>query len=279
MLAKSLDELYFSQSALVAYQNCPLKFRRRYLDGLFWPADWGGNEEQKKAVEQGRLFHLLAQRYYSRGEVPNQELLSNELAIWFERLQKFRPYYENGNFYPEHEIRINASQIKLVAKYDLLYVTVDGRAVIYDWKTTVSKKQDGQERQISRRSNSYWLHHFQTIVYRYVLCKAGGVYSPKGVFKPEEISMIYWNPEDPHWVEPIGYSQSQFVKDENLILKTIGEIKNLDYDAFLATGDQKQCERCEYRPICHGKRAVHVELEEEDTDFDLSWEAIDEIQI
>ncbi|AZR73329.1 hypothetical protein BBF96_08000 [Anoxybacter fermentans] len=268
MLAKNLDDLYFSQSALISYQTCPLKFRRRYLDGLFWPADWGGDKNQKEVIEQGRLFHLLAQRYYFLGEVPqSKELLSQQLAFWFEELKKFRPYHDNGKFLPEHEIRMNDNGIKLVAKYDLLYITSDGRVVIYDWKTNNS-----------RPLTNYYRNHLQTITYRYVLAKAGRVYSPTGIFRPEDISVIYWNPRYPNYVEPIGYSQKQFVKDELFLIKLISEIKSLDYDQFIATGDQKRCIYCEYRPICHGKRAIHVEIEEEDMDFDLDWESIEEIQ-
>ena len=39
-MVRKLDELYFSQLALRYYEKCPLKFHRRYLDGLYWPGDW-----------------------------------------------------------------------------------------------------------------------------------------------------------------------------------------------------------------------------------------------
>lgn len=263
MLAKNLDDLYFSQSALIAYQNCPLKFRRRYLDGLFWPLDWGGNIEQKDAVEQGRLFHLLAERYYLHGEKP----ATAEFAEWFTRLMEFRPYHENGLFLPEHELRINDQGIKLVAKYDLVYFTSQGRAIIYDWKTNNS-----------RPLYNYWRKHLQTITYRYLLCRTGGVYTKKGFLQAEDISMICWNPRYPKEIQPISYSQKEFQQDEQILNKLIREIKSLSYDRFLATGDQKRCKFCEYSPICHGKRAVQLELEEEEMNFDLDWDAIEEIQ-
>lgn len=265
MFVKNLNDLYFSQSALVAYQSCPLKFRRRYLDGLFWPVDWGGDLEQRAAVELGRKFHLLAQRYYSRGEVFSPE--SEELTNWFADLRAFRPYHEQGKFLPEHELRVTENGLKLVAKYDLLYVTQDGKMIIYDWKTNATKP-------LSR----YWRKHYQTIIYRYVFCKAGGIYSPKGLLSPEDVTMIYWNPRFPQMIEAIPYTQREFLRDEKLLAKIINQIINLDYANFLATGNQKSCGFCEYSPICHGKRAVQLVIEEEDMDFDLDWESIDQIQ-
>ena len=74
-----LDDLFFSQLALLYFEKCPLKFRRRYLDGLFWPRDWGGNQEMKELLEKGELFHQLAWRYYSRGETIDDKLLPGEL--------------------------------------------------------------------------------------------------------------------------------------------------------------------------------------------------------
>lgn len=264
MYAKTLHDLYFSQSALVTYQSCPLKFRRRYLDGLFWPADWGDDPEQQKAVELGRSFHLLAQRYYWRGEV---FCACEELILWFESLREFRPYHQQGTFLPEHVLRLADNGLKLVAKYDLLYLTSNGKVIIYDWKTNSKKPL--------RR---YWRKHFQTIIYRYLLCKAGGIYSPKGLIAPEDVTMIYWNPRFPGTIEPIGYTQKEFSQDEKTLSKLLNEIVNLGYANFLATGNQKSCSFCEYSPICHGKRAVQLELEEEDMDLDLDWESIEQIQ-
>jgi hypothetical protein len=31
------NTFYYSQLALSIYQSCQLRFRRRYLDGLYWP--------------------------------------------------------------------------------------------------------------------------------------------------------------------------------------------------------------------------------------------------
>lgn len=268
MLLKNLDEFFFSQSALIAFQNCPRKFRYRYLDGLFWPADWGSDVEQRKAIEEGRQFHLLAERYYYRGEAPEEMSVSGELGRMFQEMVQFRPYQASVRFWPEHELRVNDGILRLVAKYDLLYITPAGRAIIYDWKTNATPSKI-----------NYWRNHLQTIVYRYVLCKVGGIYAPDGIIRPEDVTMVYWNPRYPHAAEPLNYSAKQMENDEIFLRDTISKIKQLDYEHFTTTGDQKRCNVCEYCPICHGKRAMELELEKEDMDVDLNWEAVGEIEL
>lgn len=269
MLVRNIEDIYFSQLALVTYQSCQLKFRRRYLEGLFWPGNWALDPEQRELVDRGRLFHLLAQRYYSgleavggAGQVPRTVL------SWFEKLRSMRPFVpEEGVFLPEYELRLCTERMKLLAKYDLVYITPDGRAVIYDWKTGPSKPKA-----------SYWKRHLQTTVYRYLLCAAGSAYSPRGEFRPEDISIIYWNPQHPGVIEPVGYSEKEFKRDGRRLKELIEEIVNKSFEEFLPTGDQKRCGFCEYMPICHGQRAGQVELEEEDLDIDIDWEDIDEIR-
>ncbi|MDA8234776.1 MAG: PD-(D/E)XK nuclease family protein [Clostridia bacterium] len=266
MQARDLKDMFFSQLALKTYQSCPLRFRRRYLEGLFWPGNWAGDKKQREAIEGGRLFHLLAQRYYTQGEVPAGQLVPEPVAAWLGNLVSFRPFNGENRFYPEHELRLNDRGIRLLAKYDLLMVTPDGRAVIYDWKTNGS-----------RPTAAFWRKDFQTRVYLYLLCRAGGAYSPKGGFTPEDISMVYWNPNHPGAIEPLAYSEKQLLADEKLFRETIEKLEGLDFEDFGPTPDQRQCRFCEYAPICHGERAMELEMVEEDLDIDLDWESIGEI--
>ena len=89
MAVNNLKDLYFSQSALSIFDNCRRRFRYRYLDGLYWPAEWGMNEEVKADLKQGSQFHLLAERYYSLN-LGETGLSSNPLLqSWLNRLKKF----------------------------------------------------------------------------------------------------------------------------------------------------------------------------------------------
>ncbi len=258
-MANKIDELYFSQAALSIYDQCALKFKRRYLDGLYWGSSWGKKESQKKEIEKGRLFHDLADKYYSFGKnVVDKELIPEEVAKWLESLIKFRPYNEAGAFLPEQELRLNQDGMKLMAKFDLLYISSDNEAIIYDWKT--SKKP---AKKVYRRRS------IQTKLYRYLLVAAGGRFSAKESWAPEEIKMVYWNPR--FKVEQVlAYSQEKFEADKRYLQQEIKEIKN--DEEFMATDNEEICDYCEYNPICHGETAIEVELEEEDLDIDFDWE-------
>ncbi|MFO7153275.1 MAG: PD-(D/E)XK nuclease family protein [Bacillota bacterium] len=257
-----ISQMYFSQYALETYDSCALKFRYRYIDGLYWPSTWAADPEQLEAIEQGQLFHLAARRYYSGIPVGP---LEEPVKSWLEELKRFRPRDEEALFLPEQEIRLNAGGLKLLVKLDLLMVLPDGRAVIYDWKTTPHQPKA-----------SFFARSLQTIVYRYVLKQAGQKYSPKGDFSSEDISMIYWNPRYPHAVEPIGYHEEDFRRDEKILRQLIEEIKGKPYEEFYATGDTKKCTYCVYAPICHGTSVDYRRLEEVEDELDLDWESIEE---
>ena len=267
MKKNNLDDLFFSQLSLKVYENCPLKFRRRYLDGLYWPADWSDNYSQKEIVEKGKKFHLIAQRYYKRGENIQSDITPEDLSGWFEELKSFRPYNNLAEFYPEHELRINKNDIKLVAKYDLLYIDKKSKKVIiYDWKTT--KK---------RFNNNKLINNLQTKVYLYVLAETGKFYYFDDSINFDRMSIIYWNPRFPKQAAKINYNEKKFKKDREFLRKKIKEIKNLKYDDFKKTKNEKKCRFCEYRPICTGKKAKSIKVEDDDIDLEIYWDNIDEM--
>lgn len=270
MSERTIDELYFSASALRTYQTCQLKFKRRYIDGLFWPDDWVKDKASKETQRLGQLFHTLAERYYLRGKIPDsREVIEDKVANWLERLVDFRPYNEQDQFLPEHRLQFNSGELKLLAKYDLLHITDDDRVVIYDWKTYRNNSK-----------KSYLQRSMQTIMYRYLLARAGGDYSQTGSWQPGEITLIYWNPRYPNDSKKFPYSSEQYKKDEEKIKQLIAQVKNTDYevdDDVLATSEQNNCLSCEYRPICHGEPALEIEPKEEDLELVEDWDDIDPI--
>ena len=257
-----ISQMYFSQHALATFDSCALKFRFRYIDGLYWPSTWAGDPEQLEAIEQGQLFHLAARRYYSGIPVGP---LEEPVKTWFRRLTRFRPLVRRAAFFPEQEIRLDAEGLKLLVKLDLLLVLPDGRGVIYDWKT-------GHH----RPKASFFARSFQTVVYRYVLKQAGHKYSPKGGFSTGDISIIYWNPRYPDEAVPLAYSEEDFQRDEKVLRQTIGEIQDKPYEEFFATADTQKCAYCVYAPICHGTGVDFRRLEELEDELDLDWESIEE---
>lgn len=265
-----IDELYFSASSLRTYQTCQLKFKRRYIDGLFWPDDWVRGEEKKETQRLGQLFHTLAHRYYLRGRVvDSKEVMDEQVAKWLERLVDFRPYNEQDKFLAEHRLQFNRAELKLMAKYDLLQITEDDRAVIYDWKTYQSNSKV-----------SFLKRSLQTIVYRYLLVKAGGDYAKNNKWEPQEITLIYWNPRFPDDSTRLPYSEEQFRRDEQKIEKLVAEIRDTEFavdEDILATSEKNNCLSCEYRPICHGEPALEIEPKEEDLELTEDWDDIEAI--
>ena len=56
------DYFLFTQHSLATFEKCPLKFKKRYLEGLKWESSL--SEDIKKRLEMGNNFHLLAYRYF-----------------------------------------------------------------------------------------------------------------------------------------------------------------------------------------------------------------------
>jgi hypothetical protein len=260
-----LQDWYLSAMAIRIYARCQLRFRYRYVDQLYWNRLWGSAPEERRAVERGQNFHLMARRYYA-GVAPAEvadPVEQRELDAWFHLLQGFLPRTLDRAFYPELELRLNRPDLRLMAKFDLLVVDPDGRATIYDWKT---------EKLMPRRS--LLSADPQTLVYRYLLCAAGGAYSPRGRFRPADVTMVYWNPLHPHRWYRLPYSEAQYEKDEQYLRKLWSTILSTPRDGFLATADEQVCRYCEYSPICHGRRAEQVDWTDEEAlaEATLSWD-------
>lgn len=245
---------YYSQNALSTYTSCQLKFRRRYIDGLYWP------RPTNDQIELGQNFHILCERYFTIG----QYRCDKELHRWMELLSQFRPMTAEFTFLPEQELRYNADGLRLVAKYDLLAFSAEEQVIIYDWKT--------EERQMRR---PYAERIFQTVVYRFLLAKAGSSYW-KRLIKPSDIVMIYWNPRFPDAPITLGYSNRQYKHDENQICQLIAEIESKHEDDFWPTTEEMVCRRCEYAPLCR-KDTTAVPVYREEEDISLRWDDILEI--
>lgn len=264
MAANNLKDLYFSQSALSIFDNCRRRFRYRYLDGLYWPAEWGMNEEVKNDLKQGSQFHLLAERYYSQN-LGQTVLNSNPLLqSWLNRLKKYSA--AENVVYAEQELRFQEDNLKLLAKYDLLkYIKEEKKFIIFDWKTD---KKSLYEKNIEESMQS----HF----YLYLLSEAGYDYFAADYNLKQMPALIYWNPRYPDQSIQINYSKNDFKRDRDYFKQLITEI--LNESEFPLTDDLNKCRFCEYRPICRGEKTESKELIEEDLDLNLDWEAVEEIE-
>lgn len=248
----TLAKLWFSQAALSAWQSCPLKFKYRYIDGLYWPIIAGGKVSEH--IELGRRFHLLAQRYFACGdkEPPVEPLL----ASWLVRLTEYLPLAPEKKYLPEYELRSAVGSYRYLAKYDLL-VTEPGEVTIYDWKTDERAPRPQQAKTA------------QTRLYLYLQANTG-FFAPD----PENVRMVYWNPRFPSEPLVIEYSQRQYKADAAWLEGLLRQIKSAA--AFPATALEKNCRFCEYSPICHG-RGLEEAGEELLSDGEVDWDQVEEI--
>jgi len=253
----NLEKLWFSQASLSAWLSCPLKFKYRYIDGLYWPMAVGGVVSEH--IELGRKFHLLAQRYFSDGSIvipPGEDAL---LSQWIARLKEYLPRNSAYRFLPEYELRTARDATRLLAKYDLLVVREKG-ITIYDWKTD----DKGPRKTITSSA--------QTRLYLYLLSSVSEHFD----FTPSELQMVYWNPRFSKEPLSISYSQQQREKDGQWLRKLIVEIQSTA--AFPATGNESNCRFCEYRPVCHGQGLEETMVDNLDLE-EVDWDQIQEIAL
>jgi len=259
-----LNEMFFSQNSLEIFSKCRMKFKKRYIDGLLWHSR---EATENNHAEKGRMFHLLAYRYFmglddsfidEKGEYA-------DIKIWQDRLKNFITVNTKNTYYPEFELKFSEGEIRLQAKYDLIMIDADNRAVIYDWKV--------MEKPIKQKNVE---KAFQTRVYMYMLAKAGDIIQGKPI-KPENITMIYWQANYPDNPVKIGYSEEMFKQDEEFLKAEIEKVLNCDFGASgLKTTDEKVCRFCEFCSICNGFDTEEV-IEDADG-FELEWEGVEEVE-
>ncbi len=242
---EDLKEMYFSQTALKTYLDCPYKFRNRYIDGLYW-------KYESEGIRRGSEFHLDMKRHYL-GLAPsgaNKDMVSQAV--------NFLPIEDGKQYLPEYTIKYNDNTVKLTVRYDLL--VIGDNIEIYDWKT-----------QKSKLSASKLKTDMQTRLYLYTMAAAGK--KIKQDIRPSDISITYFDPSHPSSPVRIDYDPSRFEKDGIYISGLISRI--LTDGEFAPTEDRKKCAYCEYNRLCNG-RPVSIESIN-GLGTGLSWDDVEEI--
>lgn len=268
------DDFVFSQSSLQDYVDCPRRFELKYILRQRWPApEVDDMLEFEKRMEQGQRFHQLVHQHLLgiRAEMLTQYINDDKVKTWFET------YLNNGlknvpsNRYPEQTLTVLIGQYAFLAKFDL--VAFGDTVVIMDWKTS---------RNLPKRE---WLaSKLQTIVYRYVLAKAGNKLNNNQPILPEKIEMRYWFANHNGNVFAFKYDAAQAQTDEQYLLDLAKEIDTRAI--FPLTDDIHRCQFCAYRSLCdRGKSAGSLEeweLADYDdidlTDFEIDIDQIAEIE-
>jgi len=249
------DYFLFTQQSLTTFDNCPLKFKKRYIENLKW--DSLPDENIRKRLEIGNDFHLLAYRYFMGIDTGLDRSVegNSELKRWIDSLKIHFPIRKDVVYLPEYKLRMAEGSLKLEANFDLLVVGHDS-IEIWDWKTHSNKFRSRKALEANKLSES-----LQTKVYLYVLreqiCLVTG--NEQGA---EKINMRYWQPDPPEVISEIKYNGSKHEEFKILLEKKINTILEFDYSEFNRNLYINHCKFCEFNWFCNNTRVDFSAIEE-----------------
>lgn len=266
----------FSQASLQDYVDCPRRFQLRYVLGVRWPVAHDASiVEWELGAQRGVDLHRLAHQHTVGipAEVLAQTAEAENVREWWQAYLASPPR--------DLPVEVRRSEVRLamplgdyrlVARYDLLAIEPGQRAVIVDWKTT------------EKRSKRAWLEgRMQTLVYRYVLVKAGMELNGGESIAPDQVELIYWFAAFPRQVEHFIYDDDQHRRAGEYTSTTVAEIVATDLAEWPLTSEQHRCRYCRYRTLCDrqgmgGDSEADAETEAEQDPFDVDMEQIAEIE-
>lgn len=270
------DDFTFSQNSLQDYVDCPRRFELRYIEGVRYPSlEAEPALKHEEHMRQGAQFHKMVQQHLVG--VPADRIArsvsdDDTLSTWWETFRASGLKGVPEQRYAETTLETAIGNYRLIAKYDLLAIEPDGRAMIIDWKTS------------HKVTSKTWLaKRLQTIVYRYVLAQAGAHLYGDKLIPPENISMTYWFVGHDGKQVTFDYSAEQMQADEATLLQLINDTATANL--FPLTEDTRHCTFCTYRSLCNrGETAGQwddFEVDErvnEGDDFEIDFDQIAEIE-
>lgn len=235
-----------TRASLNDLATCARRFWLRYRAGIPWPAPPRPRDLQE-SMKRGQEFHKIMQRHFL-GLAP--EIVPPELDPWWNAWQDHPVPLLPGERLPEVTLSVPLEGARLLARFDLLVLAQDGRALILDWKTDRHP-----------RSRAQLAADIQTLLYPFVLAEGGtalavpaGVGSPRaGVAarSPQQIEMVYWQANDP--ANPIRFPYSAETHDHSrdVLRALVTQAKALRPEVEPAViDDLTVCARCVYRTYC-----------------------------
>lgn len=253
------DHFFYTQYSLSTFDNCPLKFKKRYLENLKWNSI--PEPDIKKRLETGNDFHLLAYRYFMDIE-QGLDAVSEELGTWLDNLKKNFKIRQDYIYLPEHKLRMSHASLKLEANFDLLIVK-ENSIEIWDWKTHGNNIGNNKINTSINLGES-----LQTIVYLFVLKELSSLVAGKEL-ECERITMYYWQPNPPRIQVGINYSEQLHEQFRHILEGKINKISKCDYNNFDKELYRKHCKFCEFNWCCNSESVDFNEVKEMD-DFNDS---------
>ncbi|MCK6579644.1 MAG: PD-(D/E)XK nuclease family protein [Anaerolineae bacterium] len=239
------DDFQFSQSALQDYADCHRRFFLRWVTRRRYPAPESEPMRAFEArMELGERFHQIIEAHLAG--VPAEALRAaldgdETLAGWFERCLKTALTDLPQQQRAEITLSMPLADRRLVAKFDLLAIQPGARAMILDWKTAP---------RISNRNEL--AGRWQTLLYPYVLAKAGDYLNGGQPFAPEQINLVYWFAEAPDQPVIFAYDAAAHARAESRLNDLVTELlaRPNEEAAFSLTSDLTRCRFCAYRSYC-----------------------------
>ena len=271
------EDFQFSQGVLQDYVDCPRRFQLRHVDRLAWPATEAEPAlENEIRLRQGADFHrLVHQRILGLPVGRLTDIAASQgLDLWWHNYLESGPPDLPSSRYPEIVLSAHVGGHRLLAKFDLIAMEPEQRAVIIDWKSSL------------RRPQRRWLAgRLQTRVYPTLLVLAGSVLNDDRPLEPGQAEMIYWFANHPARPEQFAYDDAKHNADLVYLAALIKEIASREAGDFPLTTEERRCQYCGFRSYCQrGIRAGLLddaegepELEDE-FDFVLDFEQIAEIE-
>lgn len=274
-----LERFEFSQSSLQDFVECRKRFQLRYIQRLAWPAVQAEPaRENERHIQRGERFHRLAQQFLVGVPEPalNRMAEADEdenLQRWWSNFLECIPKTLRGTRFVEIALAAPVGRFRLVAKYDLVLLTEDGKVLIYDWKTGTK-----------RPARSRLLERLQTRVYSYLMVQAGAALNQGRAIQPHEVEMVYWFAEPDQPEERFQYDPARYAEDDQYLKSLLAQIGGLPQEEYLMAESEKSCPYCIYRSLCRrGVQAGDInasadnENDPGETLFDIDLEQIAEI--
>lgn len=274
------ERFRFSQGNLQDFVDCRRRFLLRHVLRQAWPAvESEPFIENEQFMQQGQQFHHLVHQFFIG--IPPEKLTANiqdpELASWWNDFLAYTDQltsskkWEDLLVYPEITLTYPVEGYYIVAKFDLIVISPDGGAVIYDWKTS------------RMRPKQSWLHQrLQTRVYPYLLARSD-IINKQGIrVNLEQIEMKYWFANFSDQMEVFKYNKARFQEDQEYLRNLISLIIRLDDDDFTLTADEMKCRYCVYRSLCDrgtaaGELGEQIQFTDSDEGIDFALD-LDQVE-
>ena len=238
------DQLIFSASMLQDYVDCQRRFELKYIQKQSWPSiPIEPVLALEELISRGRQFHFLVHQLFTGIPLASIKNAINDTTLreWFDRLILFY----NGQAWKKNlsELLIvsQLNQYRLIAVYDLIVQTSDGKVAIYDWKTSLHPPK-----------KAFLKMKMQSVIYPFILFEnLNSLFPSEAIGDHSVISMNYWFPAFPENL--ISYEYKKIIHQENreLLLNLLEEIhKKIKTGQFKKTDNVRLCKYCQYRSLC-----------------------------